>query len=162
MMGNLPLHPMLVHFPLVLAAAAPIVAIICVWRIQRGARVLPVWSAVVALAALLGTASFIAVRSGEAEEDKVESVVGKDVLQKHEEAGERFLYFTIAFFVIAGVGLVKGGIGKGARSLTAASSIALVLAAVKVGEAGGELVYVHGAASAYQTSANVVPKEMEK
>jgi uncharacterized membrane protein len=152
---------MVVHFPLVLAVATPLIAIISVLRIRRGANAARAWSVVLALTALLAVSSFLAVRSGEAEEDKVEDVVGKNALHTHEESGERFLIFTIALFVITATGLARGSAGKVARSIGAAGSIAVLMAAVKVGEAGGELVYVHGAASAYQSLDNAQPQEMQ-
>ena len=148
-----PLHPVVVHFPIVLAVLLPIFAGGAVWAIRRGTRYRRAWALPFALAAALAASGWVAVRTGEAEEDRVEAVVGEAVLHEHEEAAERFLVLSGLVLLVAGVGLFGGNVGSAGRFLATAGSVGLLVAAVQVGKAGGELVYVHGAAEPYVTSA---------
>lgn len=144
-----PLHPAVVHVPLALAVLLPISALVALWTMRRGARALQAWVVPVALALLLTGSAWAALRTGEAEEDRVEAVVGHDVLHEHEEAAERFLLFSGLVTVVGMVGLVGGTVGAAGRLVATAGSVVVLVSAIQVGAAGGELVYRHGAASAY-------------
>lgn len=148
-----PLHPAVVHFPIVLAFLLPIFALGTLWAIRRGASHLRAWALPVALAGALALSAWVAVETGEAQEDRVESVLAEGVLHEHEEAGERFLVLAGVLFLVTGVGLLPGTVGTAGRVVGTAGTVALLVAAIQVGAAGGELVYEHGAASAYVGSA---------
>ena len=148
-----PLHPAVVHFPIVLAFLLPIFAVGALWAIRRGAKPRRGWAVPVALALALTASAWLALATGESEEDRVEGVVGESVLHEHEEAGERFLVLSGLVLVLAGAGLVRGTVGSAARLLATAGSLGLLVAGVAVGRAGGELVYQHGAAQPYVTAA---------
>ena len=148
-----PLHPAVVHFPIVLMFLIPLFAIGAVWAIRRGSKVRRTWAVPLALAAALLASAFVALRTGETEEERVESVVSEAVLHEHEEAAERFLVLSGVLLLLAAAGLVSGDLGKAARYLTVAGSVVVAVAGVQVGAAGGELVYEHNAGSAYTTSA---------
>lgn len=149
-----PLHPVVVHFPIVLVVLLPLFALGALWAIRRGVAPLRAWAIPVAVAAALAGSTFVAVQTGDAEEDRVERVVPENALHEHEEAAERFLVLSGVLLLISGVGLAGGTLGRAARLLTTAGSIALIAAGVQVGAAGGDLVYRHNAGSAY-TSAGV-------
>ena len=151
-----PLHPAVVHFPIVLAVLLPISAAFALYAIRRGARPLVAWGILVALAGALSVASFVALKTGEAEEERVEQVVSEQVLHAHEEAAEQFLVASIVLLLVAAVGLARGAAGSAARALSTVGALGMLLLAVRVGEAGGQLVYQHGAASAY-TAASGTP-----
>ena len=144
-----PLHPAIVHFPIVLAVLLPIFALGALWAIRGGASVRRAWGVAVLAAAVLAASAFVAVRTGEAQEDRVESVVGEAALHEHEEAGERFLVLSAVLALVMATGLAGGPLGRAGRWVGTAGAVVLVAAAVQVGAAGGELVYQHGAASAY-------------
>lgn len=144
-----PLHPAVVHVPLALAVLLPISALVALWAMRRGARALHAWMVPVALALLLTGSAWVALRTGEAEEDRVEAVVGHDLLHEHEEAAERFLLFSGLVTVVGMAGLLGGTVGTASRLVATAGSVVVLAVAVQVGAAGGELVYRHGAASAY-------------
>lgn len=148
-----PLHPAVVHFPIVLAVLLPIFAVGALWAIRRGARPTGAWAIPVALAAALTASGWLALETGEAQEERVEGVVGETVLHEHEEAAERFLVLSGLVLVVAGVGFVGGTIGSAGRLLATVGSVAVLVAGFEVGSAGGELVYRHGAAQPYVTSA---------
>jgi uncharacterized membrane protein len=155
-MGQVPLHPALVHIPLGLAIVLPLIALGITVAIARNWLAPRSLVIVVALQALLLGAGFAALKTGENEEDRVERIVPERALHAHEEAAERFL-------IGAGMSLAVGIAGlfflRRPRTLpwiAAAATVATVAAAalaVKVGKPGGELVYVHGAAAAYAGSA---------
>ena len=147
-----PLHPAIVHFPIVFAVILPIAAIVAVWLMRRRwSR--PLWALPVLLAAGLAVSSFFAVRTGEAQEDRVEDVVGDRAMHGHEEAGERLLLFSAILAGVSLFGLARGPVGVAGRYLTTAGALGIALAGYQTGRTGGELVYEHGAAAVYADAA---------
>ncbi|HEU4563178.1 MAG TPA: DUF2231 domain-containing protein [Gemmatimonadaceae bacterium] len=144
-----PLHPAIVHFPIVLAVLAPFVAVGSLWAIRRGANPLRSWGIATLVLGALVASSWVAVETGEQQEDRVERVVSEQPLESHEEAAQLFLFTSAAVLGVAGLGLVRGRVGRAARIVGTAGSLALVVVGWNVGHTGGELVYRHGAASAY-------------
>jgi uncharacterized membrane protein len=144
-----PLHPALVHFPIVFAVLMPVVAIAVLWAIRRGIIQERAWRFVIALAAGLVLASWIAVQTGEQQEERVEEVVAESALASHEEAAELFLLLTWATLAAAAVGVATGVIGSSARIVSVVLALVVLVAGWRVGNSGGELVYRHDAAQAY-------------
>ena len=144
-----PLHPAVVHFPIVLVMLLPLFVVAALWSIRRGATPLRAWSVPLAIAALVVASSFVALRTGEADEERVEDVVSENAIHEHEEAAERLLVLSGVLLLVAAAGVSRGALGTSARFLTGAGSLVLVIAAFQVGAAGGELVYRHNAASVY-------------
>jgi hypothetical protein len=89
------------------------------------------------------------VKTGEAQDERVERVVPEQPLESHEEAAETFLALSAGLAVLVTAGLARGRIGGVARGLGAAGAAGLVAVAAYVGHSGGTLVYRYGAASAY-------------
>lgn len=147
-----PLHPATVHLPLALVILIPIFALGALWAIHRGASVRKGWGLPVALMVLLVASSWLALETGEQQEEAVEAVVAESAIEAHEEAAERFLWLGATLLVLSSLGLVSGRIGGAARWTGAAGSLLLLAAGVQVGHSGGELVYRHGAADAYVDS----------
>lgn len=144
-----PLHPAIVHFPVVLAFLLPITIVGALWAIRRGARRTRAWSVPLMTAAALAVSAWAAVETGEAQDERVERVVAEAPLSAHEEMAEGFLAGAAGLAVVAAVGMFGGLIGGGARIVTGLGSLALIVGAARVGHSGGELVYRYGAASAY-------------
>ena len=149
-----PLHPAVVHFPIVLAFLLPIAAIVAIVMIQRGARARRAWSIPIIGAAALALSAWAAVETGEDQDDRVEQVVGERALDSHEEMAEMFLTGSVILVLITAGGLAPGVIGKSARLIAAAGAVVLVAGAARVGHSGGQLVYEHGAASVYAKGAS--------
>ena len=147
-----PLHPAVVHFPVVLAFLLPIFAAGALWAIRRGARPLRAWSIPLAIAGALLLSSWAAVQTGEAQEETIENVVADAPLDAHEEAAEAFIWASAIVLLVIGGGLAPGMFGKSMRMIGTVAAVGLVAGAATVGHTGGELVYKHGAASAYATS----------
>lgn len=148
-----PLHPAVVHFPLVLVFLLPLFAAGAGWAIRRGAAPRRTWAIPLLIAAMLAGSAYVALQTGAAEEDRVAAVVSESVLHEHEEAAERFLVLSGVLLLMATAGLAPGNLGQAARLLTIAGSLGVVAAGVQVGAAGGDLVYRHNAASAYTDGA---------
>jgi uncharacterized membrane protein len=144
-----PLHPAIVHFPIVLAVLLPIATLAGVVAVRRGIGVREAWVPALVLATLLPVSAFAAVRTGEAEEESVEQVVSQAAIHEHEERAEIFLPLTVIGLVVVAAGLMPGRTGVGARWASLAVALAITGAGFFVGHSGGELVYVHGAGQAY-------------
>ena len=148
-MFGIPLHPLVVHFPVVLALLLPISIGVALVVIRKGATPRRVWSVPLALAAALVLSAWVATQTGESQEDRVERVVARGPLHAHEEAAERFLVLAGVLTLVAAGGLARGTVGRAARLVTAAGAVGVLAAGAQVGHSGGLLVYRHGAASAY-------------
>ncbi len=152
-MGSLPLHPALVHLPLGLSFVLPLAAGAVAWSAWRGE--LPRRGALVLLALylLLVGGATAALKTGESEEERVEGRVVESALAAHERAAQQFLAAAVG-----GLGLTLLGVmlrGRGARVLSSAgvaAGLAVAVLALRVGHAGGELVYLHGAAGGPATA----------
>ncbi len=155
-----PLHPAVVHLPMALAVLLPLFAVGALVAIRRGVSPRAPWALVVGLTALLAASALVAKETGEDQEDRVEKVVPKAALHEHEEAADRFLVVVIAVLAVSTLGLRRDRLGQASRVVATIGTLGVLAAGWAVGEAGGELVYQHGAASAYATPApNVVSEE---
>jgi len=149
-MFGIPLHPLVVHFPIVLAVLLPISAGVALWAVRKGATPRKAWAVPVAVAAALTLSAWVATQTGQAQEDRVEDVVPRSALHGHEESAERLLVLSGVLLLVAAGGLARGNVGRAARYVAAVGTLGLVAAAVQVGHSGGALVYRHNAASAYE------------
>lgn len=144
-----PLHPIVVHFPIVLVVLAPLVAAGALWSIRRGTLARRAWSIPALVLGALVLSAWVAAQTGEREEDRVERVISERPIHTHEEAAELFVYASAGVLAIALVGLLPGTAGRIGRVVGTAGTVALVAVGWNVGRTGGELVYRHGAAQAY-------------
>lgn len=148
----MPLHPALVHLPLALAMLLPLLgllAFVAMWRSPADRRG---WGAFTLSAALMAGSAFVALQTGEQEEDRVEVVVSHAALHAHEELAEQFLALSVALAIIAAIALAahsKPVAGRPLAALAVLVSAAALVQGLRTGHAGGELVYTHNAASAY-------------
>jgi len=144
-----PLHPALVHFPIVFMVLLPVAGLAALWVIRRGAHATRAWFVPTALALALTLSAWVAVETGEDQEDRVEKVVSEQVLDTHAEAAERFLLLSALVTGLVAIGLLRNRAGSAARAVSVVAAAGLMIAGYQVGHTGGELVYRHGAASAY-------------
>ena len=154
-MDSLFFHPKLVHLPLGLAMVMPLIAAFLALGWWRGWFSLRLWGLAVGLQVLLVGSTYLAMEAGEDEEDRVEEVVSHDLIHEHEEAAEGFMTSTIVVLVLMGAALAlsKKKAGLPLAAVSVAGSLVSVGLAFRAGELGGELVYRHGAASAYTDGA---------
>lgn len=158
-MNGLPLHPSIVHVPLGLAVAMPLLTLVLLVGWLGGWMPRRAWWTAVGLQALLMASGVAALRSGEAEEERVEDVVPEQAIEAHEEKAEAFVIASgLVLVVLLGAALLPAE--RPARALAGLGAVGTVVVlglGYAVGHAGGELVWVHGAgkvgvaASATQT-----------
>jgi uncharacterized membrane protein len=150
-MGSMPLHPAIVHLPLALAILMPLVAAGFGWALWTGRLRPRAWLAVVAFQALLLGSALVATSTGEAEEERVENVIQESALHAHEALADQFVWAGGVTLVLAGLVLVvrRPAATRVLVSGVVAATVVVAGMGLRVGHAGGQLVYVHGAASAY-------------
>ncbi len=144
-----PLHPAIVHFPIVLVFLLPIFAIGALWTIRRGSAIRRAWAIPAAFSVALALSSWAAVQTGESQEDKVEDIVPGAAMDRHEDAADLFFKLSGVLVLVTAAGFAPGVIGRSARIVAAVGAVGMVGLGANVGHSGGELVYIHGAASAY-------------
>jgi hypothetical protein len=153
-MDALLFHPKVVHIPIALGVLMPFITgglALAWWRNWLPWRV---WFVAVILQAVLLTSGVVALRTGETEEDRVERVVPERLIEAHEEAAEVFVWASGGVLVMMLVAAAFGTRRSGpAIAAAAALGTLLVLAAgYRTGQAGGSLVYEHGAAQVYSST----------
>lgn len=145
------LHPKIVHIPIALAVLMPLLSlglILAWWRDWLPKRA---WLIAVVFQGLLVVSSYAALQTGEADEEPVEAVVAEQFIDLHEDAAELFMWAAAIALIL----FVVTAIVKDRRFALALGSLSIVASLVvfglgyRVGEAGGALVYEHGAASAF-------------
>lgn len=152
---DLPLHPKLVHLPIALAMLMPLISggiVVAWWRGWLSRRT---WVIAVMLQAILLGSGLIAMRTGEADEERTEAIVPEAALEAHEAAATAFVAGTAIVLALAaaGVALRTERTARAAAAAATLGALVVVLLGYRVGEAGGRLVYQHGAAAAYATPA---------
>mgnify|MGYP007047029097 CR=1 FL=1 len=144
---DLPLHPMVVHLPMALAFVVPLVALSLLLAWYQSWLPARSWWVVVGLQAMLVGSALYAQNTGEIEEERVEDITGKDAIHEHEEAAELFtiLAGVVLAFAVVGGALSGRSAGRWIAAAAAVGSLVVAGQGVVVGQAGGELVWVHGA-----------------
>lgn len=153
-MTSLPLHPAIVHLPLGLAFIMPALSVGFAWALWKERSRPRAWAAIVALQAVLLGAGFVAINTGEREEDRVARIVPEVALEQHEEYAEQFVSATGVTLVLAGLVLTsrKRALSRGLTLATVLGTVIVAATAVRVGHAGGGLVYGHNAGAAYASA----------
>lgn len=141
-----PLHPAVVHFPIVLMAFLPLAALGALWAVRRGAAPARAWAVPVVMAGALTLSAWASLETGQDQEERAEDIVGEQRIETHEEAAERFLIFSGLVFALSAAGLVRGAAGKGMRAAATVATLGLLVAGYQVGHSGGTLVYGEGGA----------------
>ncbi len=156
-MDALLFHPKVVHIPMALTVLMPLVAgglALAWWRNWLPWRA---WFVAIGLQAILLVSGVVALRTGEAEEERVERVVSARLIEAHEEAAEVFVWVSGAVLAVMLAAAAFGPRRSGLPVASAATLGTLIVLGLgyRTGQAGGSLVYEHGAAQAYGTSGPV-------
>ncbi len=154
-MDSLLFHPKVVHVPVALAVLMPLVAGGAAFAMWRGWANRAFWVGALLLQAVLVGSGAIAMNTGEREEERVESIVSETYLEAHEEAAEAFVWAAAAVLMLMALPLaLPEGRGRNAALLGGVLGTLVVFGlGYRAGEAGGSLVYQHGAAQAYLAGA---------
>lgn len=148
-----PLHPALVHFPVVLVTLGSVAAIVAVfWR--KG--YVPAFAAVLLGLGALG--AWAALASGRSDGGLLEKVSPQmeSLLEAHESWAERTLTAAMIAAVAAVGSACLGRFPRAARGVAAVAALAAGVASYTVyetGHRGGALVFEHGAGVAVRASA---------
>lgn len=149
---QVPLHPMIVHFPVAMTFILPFLVIVFAYMIKINKMTPKGWLIIVGLQLAVVITGYISLETGETEEHTVEKVVSKDLIHDHEEAAEIFVGSTVLALVLSiGVFFIRKEFQLPIKLGIALIGLVSCYLAYKTGALGGELVYKHGAASAYQT-----------
>jgi uncharacterized membrane protein len=144
-----PIHPAIVHFPIVLAVLLPLVALGAFLLARRGTPIRTAWTGVAVTAALLTGSAWLALETGEEQEERVEKIVSEGALETHQDRATLFLYLSATALLLSAAGLARGRAGQVGRAAATITALALLPTGYLVGHSGGELVYKYGAAQAY-------------
>ena len=156
-MDALLFHPKLVHVPMALGVLMPLIAgglLLAWWRNWLPRRA---WVLAIALQTILLGSGVLAFQSGEAEEDRVERIVAERFIDAHEEAAEVFVWASGGVLAVMLLAFALPSRRSGLPTAVAATLGTLLALGLgyRTGQAGGSLVYQHGAAQA--TAGAVAP-----
>jgi uncharacterized membrane protein len=154
-MDSLFFHPKVVHLPIALAVLMPLITGGALFGWWRGWFDRRAWAGVILLQAVLVGSGVLAMNTGEREEERVEEVVAETHIETHEEAAEAFVWASAAVLLLMALPLaLPDGRARQAASLGALLGTLIVFGfGFRAGEAGGKLVYQHGAAQVYTANA---------
>lgn len=146
----MPLHPVIVHLPLAITFLLPILVLVFAWAIKAGKMNKELWLVIVGLQLLVTVTGYIALETGETDEEKVSAIVGKDVIHQHEEAAEIFVGTTV---IVLASGIVvwflQPAFQDKGRFAVVLISLLPVFFAFRAGQLGGNIVYRLGGGSAH-------------
>lgn len=150
---NVPFHPIIAHFPLVLACILPVLVLIFAYMIKIEKMSPRGWVLIIGLQLVTTITGYVALETGENEEATVQKVVEKTYIQQHESQAEIFVGTTVVALALAiGAFFVKKELQLSVQFAVALVGILAAFFAYKTGKLGGELVYGHGAGAAYSSS----------
>jgi uncharacterized membrane protein len=144
------LHPAIVHLPLGVAIVMPLLFAALTWALWTGRLGRRGFLLGALLQAAILAGGLVALRTGGADEERVESVVPEAAIERHELLAQVFTGAAgLTFLLALGVALLPDRAAKKLALAATVASVGVVGLGVAVGHAGGQLVYQHGAAAAY-------------
>lgn len=148
-----PFHPSIVHFPIALTFILPVLILIFAFMIKSKKMTHQTWLIIIGLQLATTITGYISLDSGENEEERVEKVLEKKLIQEHEEAAEIFVGATVIALVLSVAAyFLRTEIQFFVQLAICLVSLVSCFLAYTTGKLGGELVYRHGAAGAYVRS----------
>jgi uncharacterized membrane protein len=150
-MQELLFHPKVVHIPMALAVLMPLIAGGVVFAYLRGWLDHRTWMIVFLLQGVLLGSGLIAMNTGEREEERVEQVVAERHIDAHEDSADLFVWSSAILLALMAVPLLlrEGEFRNAMVIFCALGTVVVFVLGYRTGEAGGRLVYEHGAANAY-------------
>lgn len=147
---QVPFHPLVVHLPLALTVILPVLIFVFAGFIFKNKLPHQTWLVIIGLQLLTTVSGYVALESGEDEEHQVERVVDKKIIHQHEERAEVFVGATVVTLVLSiAAYFLQRQLQLYVNLFIGLLSLVCCYLAYLTGGSGGELVYRHGAASAY-------------
>jgi len=147
---SLPYHPLIVHFPVAISVILPILSTLILYFIMKKSFSSQLWIIALVFQGLTVATGYLALETGEMDEEKVEKVLSKKLIHEHEEAAEIFVGASVIVFVLGVLSLfIKESYRSKLRIASSVLSLVLPLLVYRAGHLGGELVYKHGAGNAF-------------
>lgn len=149
-----PLHPAIVHFPIVLILLGTVAAIAAAfWRKNH----LPILAGIFLALGAIG--AWVSIETGESDGGLVENVSpqAESLLDAHEDWAKRTLATAAVAAVAAALSVALFKFPRAARAFGVAAAVAAILSSYAVyqtGHRGGQLVYKHGAGIAITADAS--------
>ena len=151
---QVPVHPLIVHFPMVLTFILPFLIVVFACMIKANKMTPKGWLIIIGMQLAVVISGYISLETGENEEHLVEKVVSKKLIHEHEEAAEIFVGVSVIALVLSiGTFFLRKELGFRVQMVVALISLVAGYLAYRTGLLGGELVYKHGAAEAYTIEA---------
>lgn len=146
----MPLHPAIVHFPIALTFLLPVLVLVFAWAIKSGKMSKELWLVIIGIQVLITGSGYLALETGETDEDKVSAIVSKKIVHEHEEAAEIFVGTTVVSLAAGIVAwFLQPAFQDKARFAVMFLSLLPLFFGWQTGKLGGEIVYRHGGASAH-------------
>jgi uncharacterized membrane protein len=147
----IPVHPLVVHFPIALTFILPVLILAFAFMIRTQKMSSHAWLIIIGLQLTTVVTGYIAIETGETDEKIAERVVSKKLIHEHEEAAKVFVGVAVLALVssIAVFFIRKDFQFKMYIAIMMLNLIAVILV-WRAAHSGGELVYLHGAASAHE------------
>ena len=147
---QIPNHALIVHFPLALAFLMPVLVLVMAFMMKKKKISNEGWLIIVGLQLVMTATGYASLQTGETEESIVERVVDKKLIHEHEEAAEIFVGSTVIGLALSiAVYFLRAELQLYVQLGIAFIGLLSTYFAFNAGKLGGELVYEHGAASAY-------------
>ncbi len=146
----LPWHPFIIHFPLALTFLLPIGILLQAILIKKNLISPKAWIGIILIQMVITGTGYLAMETGEDDEKIVKTVVEKKYIHEHEEAAEKYVGVSVLTLSLSvAVYFLAPALQLPIRLGILLLSFLACYFAYDTGYRGGELVYVHGAAEAY-------------
>ena len=143
-MPSLPWHPVVVHFPLALAALMPVIFVVLLWAIRTQRLPPRVWTLALFLQVVLVLGAVAALITGDADEERAERTASEARIEEHARAAQVFTGTSVAVLVAAlaaGWARRKPGVFTATGAATVFLGVVALGLAIQTGHRGGLLVY---------------------
>ena len=156
-----PLHPAVVHFPIVLIFLGTLISILTIFT-RRGA--LPQFAAAILILAA-GSAQFAVITGGDQTDDVIQRMPNaRPLIRDHAEWGERMRTIAVIAAAVAVVALAfyrARGFRRILALITATIGAAACYCAVEAAQLGEAMVYHHGVGQIPPTGTSASPSPAE-
>lgn len=144
MLGEVPVHPLLVHLPIALILLAPFLGLGLLLLLRKEPVQSGLWRILVFWHILLTFSIYAAMTAGEWEREKIVDPVAISRIQAHEDAATLLLLFSLPAIAVAALGIRENSRTFFMRIGLIVVQVFLLLLCVRTAHLGGELVYRYG------------------